>query len=985
MDNETILTKTAKGLGETLGKTKYLSRDHRKILKEIDGRARLSDLRTQLEMDAEKLQVVIDKLLADGYIHEFGGVDQPDADAIGDTGFDLGMVGAIEVANSHLSIDDFFRAMQQPPPSPAASLDLTALASLPQAAGAVPQPVLEADEPQVAPAQDQAAEEARQEAEKQARIKLQQEARRATQEAARRESRERALRKTEELARQTAEEQVKKLAEEKAQMTFVANARKEAEAKARQTAEELARKLAEQNVQLAAESRGREEAEAKARQTAEELARKLAEQNAQLAAESRAREDAEARARQAAEELARKLAEQNAQLAAEAHAREEVQFKARRAAEEQLRELAEQNARMAADARAREEAQVQIQAQARKLAEELAKSAALEQARIKAREAVRRAAEEQAQREAQAQARAEAERQAVLRAEEAARLAAEQQAQRELEEQARKLAEEQARREAEDRLRLQAVEQVRLAAEQEALRVEQAQAKQAELARVRQEIEQAARIKAEEKARQKAEQKARKEAEAQARRAAKEEERQAAEAAARLKAETAARLMAEKQAAKEAQEVKEAQELQESGKPAQQEAAPAETASVLGGEGGKKPVLPANSGKLVRLAALALAVLAAVGLGLLHVIPFNGRQAELEQAASVQFGQPVKIGSMNLALFPQPHWRLQQVAVGNEGQIVVRQVNAGADIGSLFSGPMRLRSIALLSPVVNDEGLGWLLFRQSPNPAWQMASLRARDLQLRSRHVQLPAFDADAEIGADGGWRKIVLDAAAGEMRLELQRVDGRLHLEMTARNLVLPFGGTQAIETFNASGTVQPDALEFSKFSGVVHGGTLSGTGVLRWNDGWMLTGEAQARQIDTTKLMPALLQGGALDANFSYAMKAGEVGKLFAAPQARGGFHIGTGVLLGVDLASLVMGQAGSGKSTFKGVSGDFVFADGKTRLSPLQLSSGLLSAVGSATANASGKLDGQFSLDLRTASRQARATLSVSGTLAAPEFSR
>jgi len=129
MDNYTIFTKTAKGLGETLGKTKNLSREQRKILKEIDGKASLGDLQVQIGMDEAKLQAAIGKLLAEDYIREFGSSAPPGAGGTGETVFGLTMPARIEDANSQLTIGDFFRAMEQPQ-SHGASLDFRNLKGL---------------------------------------------------------------------------------------------------------------------------------------------------------------------------------------------------------------------------------------------------------------------------------------------------------------------------------------------------------------------------------------------------------------------------------------------------------------------------------------------------------------------------------------------------------------------------------------------------------------------------------------------------------------------------------------------------------------------------------------------------------------------------------------------------------------------------------------------------------------------------------------
>ncbi|QAU32990.1 hypothetical protein [Janthinobacterium sp. 17J80-10] len=1046
MDNYTIFTKTAKGLGETLGKTKNLSREQRKILKEIDGKASLGDVIAQIGTDEPKLQAAIAKLLADDYIREFGSSAPPEARAAGDTVFGLTMPAKIEAANSQLTIGDFFRAMEQPQ-SQGASLDFR---NLPQVDDAAARLSLENAVAQVEQTrraieeeaqritrqvQQQAADAARLQAEQQSRRAAEEAARRAAEEQARKEVEAKAAREAE-LARQQAVEQARLKAEEQARREVreageaQARAKKAADDQARREAEALA--MREAQAKAEAERQARERAEAEARMAAEERARKE-EQERQAQEQARIEaEQAQQEARRAAEEAARREAEERARQDAAERERQAAEDTARRAVEEQARKEAQEAARIAAEARALEEAQAaqerarkeaeeqmqreaedlvrrQAEEAARRLADEQAKKEAQEQARMKAREAARRVAEELARREAEAQAKAEAERQAREHAEEEVRLAAEERTRREAEDQARKLAEEEARRAAEEQMRLQAQEQARLAAEEQARRDAEALAKKAEQERARQEAEEAARLKAEEKARQKAEEKARKDAEAQAKQEAREQARREAEEKARQEAAQKAQLAAEAKAIKEAeQQARHAakEQARQAGaeaarlkaeeaarvkaekaaeKQAQREARDAEKAAASSGNGASLVMLPANIGKLARLGALALVVVAAVGVGLLHVVPFNGRLAQLEQAATAQFGQPVKVGSLKLALLPTPQWRLQQVAIGNEGQITVREVDVRVALGSVFSDAMQFKSVTLVSPVVNDEGMGWLLFGQAQNPAWQSASINATDLQLRSRHVRLPTFTASAELGEDGSWRKLVLDAAGSSTRLDLQRADATVRFELTASGLVLPFGGTQAFDTFNASGKVMPDALEVSKFTAVLYDGTVSGNGMLGWRDGWSLKGEAQARQIALSRLMPALLQSGAMDGSFRYTMQADAAGKLFASPQARGSFSIGNGMLVGVDLASQVMGQAGSGRSAFNEMSGEFALVGGKVQVSRMRMSAGLLSATGDATADANDKLDGRFAVDLRTASRQAHANLNLSGTLASPRFSR
>ncbi len=1097
MNNDTIFTKTAKGLGEALGKTRQLSREQRKILKEIDGKRSFRELHDHLDMNGVKLRKAIEQMLEGDFIREFGmatasGAAAKAAPSMGDTEFGLTMPAMLDAPNSQLTIGDFFRAMEQPESEAeeavaGSSLDFKniAKAEAPAAKSARPE-VAQTEEARraieeearriTALAQKRIAEQARKEAEDKARFREQQEAKQRAEEEARRAAEEKARREAEEVARRKAEEAARKQAEEKARQEAEAKARAEAERQAKLRAEEEARRKAEEEARRKAEEAARKQAEEMARQEAErqaklraeEEARRKAEEEARRAAAEQARREAEEVARRKAEEAARKQAEEKARQEAEAKARAEVERqaklraeeearrkteeearraaedKARREAEEAARRQGEEKARQDAEAKARveaereaklraaeearrkaeeearreaekaarlaaeeaarrqaeEEARRLAEEEARRQAEEQARQEAMEQARLRAHEAARRAAEELAQREAEAQQRAEAERQAKLRAEEEARRKAEEEAHRAAEEKARREAEEAARREAEEAARVLAEEKARKKEEEKARKQAEAEARQAAREQARQEATEKARIEAEQKAQRAAEVRAHKEAERLAKQEEKERLRREAEHAARLKAEEAERIAAEKaEAAAAAAEAKAAEaKAAEARMEAEQAAAPAADADPQPhSHSHAQPPEPAEYARsprwrpphgwladvkwALRLGVAALVVLAIAAVALVHVFPFNERLARLQRDASQQFGQPVRIGSMNLSLFPYPQWRLGQIVVGEGRQITIERINARVEFGALLADSMQISELEVVSPIISDEGMGWLLFGKG-GAAWSQVPLRASEVRWRSQHVTVPVFSAGIEPG-DGGWRKAVLSASNAKARVELQRVDGAWRFEMTAGDLALPFGGTRALDALNASGTLEPDGATISQFTAVVLDGTLSGAARLQWDGGWRLSGEAQARQVDPVRIAPALLQQGVMHAQFRFTMQAEKAEDLFAAPQARGSFSIKDGVLQGIDMAAQVIGQAGSGKTTFGDLGGDFVYTADKMQLSRVRLVAGLLSARGDAVADANGKLTGRVGMDLRTESRQASSSVVLGGTLTAPQF--
>ena len=71
MDRSTVLTKTAKGLMETSGKTSLLSRDLRDVLKEVDGRGTVGELQKRLDRPEPKLLEALKQLVREGFIREF--------------------------------------------------------------------------------------------------------------------------------------------------------------------------------------------------------------------------------------------------------------------------------------------------------------------------------------------------------------------------------------------------------------------------------------------------------------------------------------------------------------------------------------------------------------------------------------------------------------------------------------------------------------------------------------------------------------------------------------------------------------------------------------------------------------------------------------------------------------------------------------------------------------------------------------------------
>ena len=391
---------------------------------------------------------------------------------------------------------------------------------------------------------------------------------------------------------------------------------------------------------------------------------------------------------------------------------------------------------------------------------------------------------------------------------------------------------------------------------------------------------------------------------------------------------------------------------------------------------------PINWGKPV---ALALFLVLILSLVLVHFVSFDGQIPQLEKLVGAHLQQPVKIKALHLSLVALPNWRLDGVAVGDEGQLAVAQIKAVAELGSMFSDKKVFKSIELESPVLSEQGLIALLFGKPQGRDLKVASIIVRNGKLNSRTIVLPVLDAKIAMGEDGAWQKIALETPDHKTSLLLEPKGEDAQIEVETNAFSMPFGPAFILDNFNAKGVIGRNELRLSEFKGGIYGGYLAGTASLKWGADWSLGGEISARAMDPGGIVPALLEEGKLEGKAVYAMRAKSYDELFAAPRLEGTFDVQKGSLLGVDLARLLQGGGAGGKTAFAELTGSFVREGGRTQLRQVRLGAGPVSAGGGAEVDGSKNISGRFTVELKSPVAQARANLTVSGTLREPRFSR
>ena len=624
---------------------------------------------------------------------------------------------------------------------------------------------------------------------------------------------------------------------------------------------------------------------------------------------------------------AKKAAEQERLEAEKEKVRHEAEEKTRRGAEEKIRREAEEKVRRELDEKARLEAD---------------KTAGLE-----AEEKARRDAEEKVRREIQEKARREAEDKARIEAEERARREAEERAQREAAEKIRREAEEKVRREVEEKARLEAEEKARREEEE----------------RIRREAEEKARREAEEKARLEAKEKARLEAEEKARRDEEERIRREAEEKARRKAEEKARLEAEEKARLE-QEERDREDIRERIR--------------LRNKKRRRMIVPLVFGLLLPIAVVVL---------LLQFLSFDGKRAEFEKAATEAFGVPVKVGNTRLGVLAGPQWLMNDVVVGADEQTArIARVRLGMSLPGIFGGPLRFESIQLEAPRLPAAMALKLLGQAADGTRLKSGEIRVSGLTFGTDQKDMPALDIRATFD-DGRLTKVSgqgENPESGKLSLTMNRED-KWQLTLGATQVRWLVGPNLPLANVTLKGDLAADGMQITEFSADLPAGELTGSGKLRWQDGWRVSAKLEGKRVDAAKLAPAWFQDGSVAGNGVMFAESAKFGDLFSRPRLSGSFSLGRGALRGIDLDKVLQDRGQGEQSRFESMSGEFSVDSGRIELSELKLDSPALKATGSLSFDTNRKASGRLAIEAKASGARRTANLGVSGSLAVPNYRR
>ncbi|HXN15816.1 MAG TPA: hypothetical protein VN878_05530, partial [Usitatibacter sp.] len=731
-------------------------------------------------------------------------------------------------------------------------------------------------------------------------------------------------------------------------------------------------------------------------------------QEAKALAEARARAEAEAqalaRARAEAESAAKRQSQQadSAEHQLRERLKEEIEARIRSEMEELMRNEFEEKTRA--------EMQSQIMAEAK-----LAAKAELEERLLEEREALHRA-EADARVKAEADSRARADQEAKLRAQAEARAAAESEARLKAEAETRQLrlqaeeegkklrqAEMRAREESEARAREQKETATRLEAERRAkIEAEARVAVEAE-ERERRERELQRTIESERKAKEEAEMRAR--IETRARETVAEETRAKVQAEIEGDMEKRAEIEGKAQA-KAYMHAKAKAELDEDSRlRAEQDRRAREIADILRTKVEPDEVAPEAGAPaarrrvgrrkgVVKSVLYGVVVVILLGIGLLHVVPMPpAYTTKVERTMSGWLHDDVSIGTLKFQVFPSPHLKLENFAVGKLLDARAAGGKIYLDISTLFGDRLSINSVELDGVSLSSEAV-----RRIRSWAEVEGKAKAGEIDRIALHgvkldvkPPLEVFDANLLFSRQGALTSARLFSASGWSAL-LKPVEGGMDVDFSARHWALPAGVSIPVGDVRLKGLLTTSGLVVPEFEADALEGKVNGTLNVNWDSGIRLESNLSLARANAQQLVGIFTKDisitGKLDGNFSVASEAPSLETLFSSPRAQGKFRIADGSVSNIDLVAVMQSEAAgqrAGVTKFVELSGEMATAEHRVSFRQVALQGGVLRGNGSLDVGPNSALAGHIALEIRSQVAQDRGTFVVSGTVSRPIIRR
>jgi len=366
-----------------------------------------------------------------------------------------------------------------------------------------------------------------------------------------------------------------------------------------------------------------------------------------------------------------------------------------------------------------------------------------------------------------------------------------------------------------------------------------------------------------------------------------------------------------------------------------------------------------------------------------YLMPLDNYIAPIEKKLTVQFNQPVHVGSLHVEIFPWPILQLGNVTAGERQELKVANVELTFDPLSLFSTVKNFRDVRLRDVTLEansfEQELIWLQ-KIGLNDNYHYSHVTFQVVKILGMENSFPVFSGLVELADSGRIEKINLVSGDGKFDLNLKPTQSGWQLSLNAKGTTLPFFSNVAFEDLTANGEITPSGVNFADVDVQAFGGFFHGNTKLTWQHGWQLQGHLVANSVDLGKLFPKFGVAGELQGDANFTSSGTRLAQIADTTQFNGTFKVTKAIINTMDMVETIRrGGHQVGRTHLDVLTGVFQMNERAQHFQQLQLTSGMLKGRGSFDISTNGQLSGQISLELKA--REGQSQLKLSGTLSEP----
>ncbi|MBC8022819.1 MAG: hypothetical protein H7Y14_06850, partial [Burkholderiales bacterium] len=387
----------------------------------------------------------------------------------------------------------------------------------------------------------------------------------------------------------------------------------------------------------------------------------------------------------------------------------------------------------------------------------------------------------------------------------------------------------------------------------------------------------------------------------------------------------------------------------------------------------------------------ALVLIGAVAL--VHVVPMRTLAVKVEQALSKWLHDDVSIASATFRLWPSPHLRVENVAVGKLLDAKASVGKVFLDLPTIFGDRLSVNELEFEGVTISNDAVKRIPTWGNPEGKGEIGSVNQITLRNVKMDVKpnLDSFNANLLFDRKGELRSANLNAATWTLVMK-PVPDKGIELDLDLRNWVLPAAAHIPISRASLKGTWSGNQIVVPEFEANTMDGKVSGTLKVTWGTGVRLESDLAIAKVSAKELIAAFTKDiaitGRLDGNFQVASEGANAETLLKAPRAQGKFRIAEGTLSNVDLVAVMQSDAAgqrAGVTKFAELTGEYSGAENRSAYRNVVLQGGVLRGNASLEVGQSSALSGRATLEIRSQVAQDRGSFNVTGTVARPIIRR